>query len=159
MIRRFRLPFALALLLVLVNSASAEVLKGKVVGITDGDTISVLCDGFVEKIRLTGIDCPEKGQAFGQRAKQFAAELAFGKMVTIQYTKVDRYGRILGDVVLPSGKILNQELIRAGYAWHYKQYSKDRTLDLLEEQARTARRGLWQDRDPVPPWEFRKQKK
>jgi endonuclease YncB( thermonuclease family) len=79
--------------------------------------------------------------------------------VTVSYSKKDRYGRILGEVQLPSGKVLNEELLRAGYAWHYTQYSKDRKLAALEQEAREAGRGLWRERDPEPPWEFRKAKR
>jgi len=156
---RFRLLLSLALFLLLAARAGAESFSGKVVGVTDGDTISVMRDGEAVKVRLSGIDCPEKKQAYGERAKQFASDLAFGKTVSVSYSKKDRYGRILGEVLLPSGKVLNEELVRAGYAWHYTQYSKDRTLAELEEEARKARRGLWQERDPVAPWEFRKAKR
>ncbi len=159
MFPRLRPLFCLALWLLLACRAGADSFTGKVVGVTDGDTISVLRDGEAVKVRLAGIDCPEKKQAYGQRAKQFTADLAFGKAVTVSYSKRDRYGRILGEVALPGGKVLNQELVRAGYAWHYTRYSKDRTLAELEEAARKAERGLWQDPDPVPPWEFRKAKR
>jgi micrococcal nuclease len=155
---RSRLFLTLAFCLLLSARARAESFSGEVVGITDGDTISVMREGKAVKIRLSGIDCPEKKQAYGDKAKHFASDLAFGKTVTVSYSKKDRYGRILGDVQLPGGKSLNQELLRAGYAWHYTKYSKDRTLAELEEEARQAQRGLWQDRDPIPPWEFRKKR-
>jgi micrococcal nuclease len=98
---------------------------GRVVGISDGDTISVLHDGKAEKIRLNGIDCPEKRQAFGQRAKQFTSKLAFGKEVTVKTFGHDKYRRTIGDVVLADGRILNHELVKAGLAWWYERYSKD----------------------------------
>jgi endonuclease YncB( thermonuclease family) len=156
MFPRSRSLLCLALFLVLAPRADADSFSGKVVSVTDGDTISVMRDGEAVKVRLSGIDCPEKKQAYGERAKQFTSDLAFGKTVSVSYSSKDRYGRIRGEVLLPGGKVLNQELVRAGYAWHYTQYSKDRTLAALEEEARKARRGLWQERDPVPPWEFRK---
>jgi len=153
-------PLLLAVLCLLpATRAGAESFSGKVVGVSDGDTISVMCDGEAVKVRLSGIDCPEKKQAYGERAKQFTSDLAFGKTVTVSYSKKDRYGRVLGVVELPGGRVLNEELLRAGYAWHYTRYSKDRTLAELEEEARKARRGLWRDPDPVPPWEFRKAKR
>ena len=107
------------------------------------------------KVRLNGIDCPEKRQAFGARAKQLTSELAFGKTVTVRPFGKDRYGRMLGDVVLPDGRVLNQELVAAGMAWHYTRYSKDETLARLERRAREARVGLWSEARPVAPWEFR----
>jgi micrococcal nuclease len=126
-----------------------------VVGISDGDTISVRHGTRAEKIRLNGIDCPEKKQAFGQRAKQFTSKLAFGNDVLVKTFGRDRYGRTLGDVVLSDGRILNQELVKAGLAWWYAKYSKDSTLRQLQEAARQAKRGLWVYPDPVPPWEWR----
>jgi micrococcal nuclease len=126
-----------------------------VVGISDGDTISVMHGTRAEKIRLNGIDCPEKRQAFGQRAKQFTSKLAFGKDVTVKTFGHDKYGRTLGDVILPDGRTLNHELVRAGLAWWYEKYSKDLALRDLQEGARVAKRGLWVYPDPVPPWEWR----
>lgn len=94
--------------------------SGEVVGIADGDTIKVMHDGRPEKIRLFGIDCPEKGQAFGNKAKQFSSELAFGKTVTVQEHGLDKYGRTIGVVILPDGRNLNRELVAAGLAWWYE---------------------------------------
>lgn len=130
---------------------------GKVVGVTDGDTITVLHDRLGEGIRLHGIDCPEKGQAFGQRAKQFTSELAFGKDITVKVYDVDKYGRTIGDVILPDGRNLNQELVRAGMCWWYRKYAPDdEILAQLEASAREAKSGLWVDPNPVPPWEWRR---
>ena len=130
--------------------------KGKVVGITDGDTIEVMHLGKAEKIRLAGIDCPEKKQAFGTRAKQFTSDMVFGKVVNVNVETVDRYGRTIGEVFLTNGKNLNRELVKAGFAWWYQKYSNDETLGKLEEEARRTKRGLWVDPHPIPPWEFRK---
>ena len=134
---------------------SREPFDARVVGVTDGDTITVLAGTTQVKVRLNGIDCPEKGQPFGARAKRFTSELAFGKPVTVRPFGKDRYGRVLGDVVLPDGRVLNQELVAAGMAWHYTQYSKDETLARLERQARAAGLGVWSEARPVAPWEFR----
>jgi endonuclease YncB( thermonuclease family) len=127
-----------------------------VVGVTDGDTITVLRKGRNEALRLHGIDAPEKGQAFGERAKQFTSGLAFGKTVAVRLKDRDRYGRRIGDVFLPDGRNLNQEVVRAGYAWWYRGYSADQRLAVLEAEARAARHGLWADPDPQPPWEWRR---
>lgn len=127
------------------------------VGVADGDTLTVLHDRTPVKVRLFGIDAPEKGQAFGQRSKQFASEAAFSKTVTIVEHGMDKYGRTLGDVILPDGSNLNQELVRAGLAWWYRRYApNDATMQELEQHARAEKAGLWVDKEPVPPWEWRK---
>lgn len=141
----------------LASSLLAADFTGKVIGVSDGDTITVLYRGHPEKIRLEGIDCPEKAQAYGQRAKQFTSDLAFGRVVTIRgLEKRDRYDRILGEVVLPDGRSLNHELMRAGLAWWYRKYSHDLQLEVMESESRTSKRGLWADPDPIPPWKWRK---
>src|SRR5262249_45654393 len=150
-----RIALAAIALVFLVGAARVEEFSGRVVGIADGDTISVLRDRRATTIRLVGIDAPEKGQAYGQRAKQFAASLAFGQTVTVRVTGHDRYGRLLGEVILPDGRSLNQELVRAGYAWWFRKHSHDLTLAHLEEEARVERRGLWADPSPEPPWTYR----
>ncbi len=132
---------------------------GKVVGVSDGDTIEVMRAGRAVRVRLNGIDCPESHQAYGTRAKQFTSELVFGKTVAVQIHGTDQYGRILGEVILPDGRSLNRELVRNGYAWWYRRYSNDPVLQQLEDEARRARRGLWRDRNPVPPWEFRRERR
>jgi endonuclease YncB( thermonuclease family) len=148
------------LLLVLPALVFAD-FSGRVVGVTDGDTIKVMHNGRAEKIRLNGIDCPEKGQPFGTKAKQFTSEMVFGKEVTVQDHGKDnkKYRRTLGDIILPDGRSLNRELVTAGFAWWYRKYSKDTSLGQLEEEARSAKRGLWADPNPVPPWCYRKKQK
>jgi len=128
---------------------------GKVVSVTDGDTIKVLKNGKQVKIRLASIDCPEKGQPYGQAAKKFTAGLVAGKVVKIWPTDTDRYGRTVAFVFV-GDKNLNKELLSAGLAWHYKKYSRDPELAKLEFQARSEKRGLWAEPDPVPPWEWRR---
>ncbi len=140
----------------LASQALAADFSGRVVGVSDGDTITVLHNDKGERIRLHGIDCPEKRQAFGNRAKQFTSNLVFAKTVTVQAVDRDRYGRTGGVVLLPDGRSLNHELVRAGLAWMYRRYTNDQSLSDLEEEARVARRGLWADPHPVPPWEWRK---
>ncbi len=123
--------------------------------IRDGDSIVVMRGGVGIEVRLDGIDCPELAQAFGRKAKSFTSDLAFGKAVRLEGKGRDRYDRDLAEVILPDGRSLNRELVSAGFAWWYRKYSKDRSLEALEREARTARRGLWAEPDPVPPWEFR----
>ena len=143
------------LLVLLVGPAVADEFKGRVVGVTDGDTIKVLHVNQVETVRLVGVDAPEKRQPYGDRARRFTADLAFDRTVTVVTSGRDRNGRLLGEVVLPDGRSLNQELVRAGYAWWFRKYSRDVTLARLEEEARQGRRGLWADETPQAPWEYR----
>ncbi|MCE5198176.1 MAG: thermonuclease family protein [Armatimonadota bacterium] len=134
--------------------------KGKCVGISDGDTIKVMHLGREEKIRLWGIDCPEKKQAYGSVAKKFTSDKTFGKIVKVEVRDYDRYGRTVGSVILPSGNSLNLALVKTGLAWWYKQYApNDFTLSKAEDQARTAKLGLWKDKSPTPPWEFRRERR
>lgn len=129
--------------------------SGEVVGVTDGDTIKVLEHNREIRIRLAEIDCPESSQDFGQKAKQFTSELAFGKDVKLLVKDMDRYGRTVAEVILPDGRSLNRELIKAGLAWWYQHYSSDETLGQLQEEAKAAKRGLWSMDNPTPPWDFR----
>jgi micrococcal nuclease len=123
-------------------------------GVTDGDTIRVLKDGKEVKIRLEGIDAPERGQDFGNKAKEFTSEKVFGKEIEIREAGTDRYGRTLARVYV-SGKDLSLELVRNGLAWHFKRYSSDTTLARAELDARFRRVGLWSQPNPVAPWDFR----
>ena len=136
-----------------------EQFTGRVVAISDGDTIQVMHHGKREKIRLSDIDCPEKGQAFGTKAKQFTAGLVGGQIVTVEVRTTDRYGRTVGNVFLPDGRSLNRELVREGYAWWYRKYSNDASIGTLESEARQAKRGLWVAPHAIPPWVYRNSKK
>jgi endonuclease YncB( thermonuclease family) len=132
-------------------------LTGKIVGIVDGDTVTLLCHNCNQtyRIRLNGIDCPEKGQAYGTAAKQFTAHLLFSQSVSVHIVDIDRYGRYIADVYL-GDTYVNAEIVKAGYAWHYKRYSDSAQLARCEIDARNNHRGLWQDAHPIPPWQFRK---
>jgi endonuclease YncB( thermonuclease family) len=131
--------------------------SARVVGISDGDTITVLRDRKQVRVRLHGIDAPKTGQDFGSRAKQAASELAFGKQVTIRPRNVDRYGRTVAEVILPDGRSMNREMVRRGLAWWYRTYAAhDAELAGLEAEAREARIGLWSRPNPVPPWAWRR---
>jgi endonuclease YncB( thermonuclease family) len=143
------------LLVVWTANAETQSFQGNVIGVADGDTITVLHDRQPEIIRLNGIDAPESGQAFGNRAKQFAAELAFGQVVQVIVRDHDRYGRTVADVRLSDGRSLNHEIVRAGHARWFRRYSSDASLAAAESEAREARRGLWADAHPVAPWEWR----
>jgi micrococcal nuclease len=149
-----RLLLTCSILFLLPYAAFAD-FSGAIVSVLDGDTIDVFHNGHPERIRLNGIDCPEKGQAFGQKAKQFTSTLVHGKEVTIRVLRKDRHGRTVAEVLLPDGTNVSRELLRAGLAWWYRQYSKDVSLGALEQEARQAKRGLWADLNPIPPWEIR----
>lgn len=137
-----------------------KVFEGKVISIKDGDTFEVLYDGQPERVRLAEIDCPEKSQPFGNNAKQFASELCFGKTVTVSSNgKRDRYGRVVGTVVTEDGTNVNEALVKAGLAWHYKDYSDSKELATFENEARFSKTGLWADKQPTPPWDWRKMKR
>lgn len=146
-------------LFTLFASVAMSQTKGKVVAVADGDTFTLLTDDKKQvKVRLHGIDCPEKKQAFGERAKQFTSSLVFQKKVTVKVKSKDRYKRTVG-IVYVDGKCLNEELLKNGYAWHYRQYDKNPEWKRMETEARAAKLGLWQDKNPQAPWEFRKSKK
>lgn len=132
---------------------------GRVVGVLDGDTLEVLHDQHPERIRLNGIDCPEKRQAYGQKAKHAVSALVFEKEVTLQTHGLDKYRRTIADVLLSDGTNVNQELVKEGWCWWYWKYAPlDAELEKLEQGARKAKKGLWADPQPVPPWEWRKKK-
>lgn len=137
-------------------------LNARVVNNSDGDTITVLTDNNSQvKIRLYGIDTPEKGQAFGQKAKEFTAKMVSGKVVTIEEIDKDRYGRTVG-VVSINGTILNEELLKNGFAWHFGIYCKRPECEQwkkYELKAQGSRIGLWAESSPTSPWEFRRNKK
>ena len=160
------------LLLLACGFARAEILHGVVVGVSDGDTITVLDAGNQQhKIRLAGIDAPEKKQDFGQRSKEHLSQLVFGKQVEVEWKKLDRYKRVIGKVwVAPPSckkpdcpKIVDACLaqISMGLAWWYEKYAKEqpeadrRQYELVESEARSKRIGLWSSKEPIPPWEFR----
>ncbi len=134
-------------------------LKGKVIGIIDGDTIDILFENKPLRIRLAHIDCPElrKKQPYGEAAKKFASDHCFGQVVTIQHTnQVDRNKRLIGELITARGKNLNKELVKAGLAWHFVKYSSDREYAAIQQTARKSKIGLWKDQNPTPPWNWRK---
>ena len=132
--------------------------SGKVTSIQGGDIIRVRKGHGKVPVRLYGIDCPEKGQAFGKKAKQFTSDMVLGKVVEVVRVPGDRYGRAF---VAVGKRILNEELVKAGYAWVYLKYCEYpgcETWESLQMKARTDKLGLWADPNPIPPWEFRRQR-
>lgn len=161
------------LLLFLSLPAFAEV-TGIVVGVADGDTVTVLdTDKNQHKVRVAGIDAPEKAQPFGQRAKKRMSTLVFEKEVRLEGDKRDRYGRTIAKVwVSPPDcqrcpKTLDAGLavLTSGLAWHYKKYQNEQSPEdrqryaFVEDEARSKRVGLWSEADPIPPWDWRKSRR
>jgi micrococcal nuclease len=139
---------------------SSQTLEGKVVGITDGDTFKLLVqDSILHRIRVANIDCPEKKQPFSAKAKQFTSDAIFGKIVKVNVLSTDRYGRFIGVTTYNDSLILNRDLLKNGLAWHFVRYSNDMTLEELELTARKKKIGLWQEESPIPPWEWRANKR
>lgn len=159
----FRYALALAVLWVLAACppAMAREILGWVVGITDGDTLTLLTDQRQQmSIRLAEIDAPERRQPFGDRAQQMLADLAFDRRARIVGTSTDRNGRLIGTVFVGSRNI-NAEMVRRGGAWVFRRYAHDPALLALEDEAREARRGLWSLPEPqrLPPWEWRESRR
>ena len=145
-----------AILILTLCALSAFGYPAKVISIIDGDTVHVLtADKQQIKIRLAGIDTPERSQAYGTNAKQALSEKIFGKTVEVKAQTKDRYGRTVADLYLGE-RWINLELVAEGWAWHYKYYSKDKRLADAEVKARKARAGLWSDGNAVPPWDYRR---
>jgi endonuclease YncB( thermonuclease family) len=156
------------------EAKAREKWTGKVVGVSDGDTITVLRDKSPIKIRLHGVDAPEKAQPFGEKAKQFTSGLVFGKQVEVEVMAKDKYGRTVARIHVTTRegidhyddgthapvdvtRCLNEELLKAGLGWWYRQYSpKDKRLEQLEAEAKQGKRGLWADASPTPPWDWRR---
>jgi endonuclease YncB( thermonuclease family) len=168
-----------AAILVLLNvkvALATPTWTGKVIAVADGDTITVLQGKTRVKIRLHGVDTPEKRQAFGRKAKRFTSRLVFGKVVEVEPVAKDRYGRTVAKVSYPVRvhrsprdrslphrvvtmyRSLQEELVKAGVAWWYRKDAPgDKRLSELQDKAEKAKRGLWADKNPLPPWEWRKQ--
>lgn len=143
----------------------SQTLTGRVVRIADGDTVTVLdATNTQHRIRLQGIDAPESHQAFGTQSKKSLSDMIFDKDVTVIYDKTDQYGRLVGKILL-NGEDVNLEQVKAGMAWHYKEYEREQSPEdrelyaRAEDDARSARRGLWVDASPTEPGEFRRNEK
>lgn len=140
--------------------AQGETINGRVVGISDGDTLTILHASNTQfKIRLAAIDAPEKAQPFGQRGKQKLSDICYGKSAIVKVVSLDRYGRSVGDVAC-AGINANESMIQSGLAWVYRKFDKGyEHLYAFEEEARNLRRGLWTDTNPIAPWDWRKAKR
>ncbi len=142
------------------NDSPNKIIKGKVIKIADGDSFTLLTENKKQiKIRMYGIDAPERKQAFYQKAKNNLARYIFKKKVTIQIKSTDQYQRIVGVVFLNDTLNINLQMIKDGYAWHYKKYSTDQVMAKAEKEAKQNKLGLWKENHPLPPWEWRRMKR
>jgi len=153
---------ALAVLGLIPQALLAAVIHGRIVGVSDGDTVKVLdAAQRLHTVRLMGIDAPEKAQPYGQRSKQSLSEMVYQHNVSVESYKQDKYGRVVGKIRLKDGLDVCLEQIRRGMAWHYKQYAKEQTVEdqvmyeNSENEARNKKLGLWLDDSPTPPWLWR----
>jgi micrococcal nuclease len=153
-------PSLLLMIFFLMPQAELKTIYGKVTLVRDGDTLTVKTKREkLYRVRLADIDAPERGQSFGKPARRLATDLALKKTVRVNYTFKDKYGSLIGEVILPDGKILNYEMIKAGMAWHYRVKNPHSTfLQNLEYKAWKKKLGLWVQDTPIPPWEFRREK-
>ncbi len=141
-----------------------QVLTGKVIKVADGDSITILDNTNTQyRIRLQGIDAPERKQPFGNASRKHLASLVAGKEVTVKWVKRDRYGRIVGFVIV-DGHDMNLAQVKTGMAWFYRYYQKELSREnrklyaQAEDEARANKKGLWHDKNPMPPWEWRRQR-
>lgn len=144
-------------LFLLFSRTEAFSFTGEVVGTLDGGILEVARNGKMERIRLQGLDCPEKGQPYGDESKQATSALTFARRVTVEPYGKDKYGRVMADVQLADGTNINHELVKEGWCWWSRKHAPDNVqLERLELEAKEAKKGLWADPAPIPPWEYRK---
>ncbi|MCT7523319.1 thermonuclease family protein [Aliarcobacter cryaerophilus] len=153
------MKYIILLILLLSSNLASFELRGKIIHISDGDTVHLLTSKNEKiKIRLNDIDAPEAKQAFGNKSKENIKKFIYQKDVIVEYKKKDQYKRVLGTIYYQNRDI-NLQQVKDGYAWVYKKYSKNPTYFKAEQEARSKKRGLWSDRNPIEPWVFRKNKK
>jgi len=139
-------------------AASGQTLSGTVVAVQDGDTLTVQNESFLYKVRLSDVDAPEMGQVFGRQARDFTKRMALGRHVWVKVAMIDRHDRRVGEVIVEDGRVLNEELVHAGLAWYYRvSPHRNERLQRLEQDAFTHKLGLWVEKEPLPPWEFRRE--
>ncbi|MCT7467062.1 thermonuclease family protein [Aliarcobacter cryaerophilus] len=152
------MKYIILLLLLMSNNLLSLELKGKIIHISDGDTAHLLTDKKEKiKIRLSDIDAPENKQAFGNKSKENLKSYIYQKNVVVEYKDKDKYQRVLGTIYYQN-KDINLQQVKDGYAWVYKKYSKKLSYHKAEDEARDKNKGLWSDKNPIEPWEFRKNK-
>ncbi len=139
-------------------AAPGQILTGQVVAVHDGDTLTMQSGSFLYKVRLSDVDAPEMGQVFGKQARQYTEQMVLGSWVRVNVALIDRHGRRVGEVIVEDGWVLNEELVHAGLAWYYRVHPvRNDRLQKLEQYAFSKKLGLWVEKDPLPPWEFRRE--
>ncbi len=139
------------------GSTSTTSISGQVISIIDGDTYDLLTkEHKTIRVRMEGIDAPEKGMPYSKVSKDYLGNLCFGKNIRFEKSKNDNNGRAIGFSYLEDGTELSHEMVKAGMAWHFKKYNSDEGLADLEQLARASKLGLWTEENPIPPWEIRK---
>jgi len=139
-------------------AAPGQILTGQVVAVHDGDTLTMQSGSFLYKVRLSDVDAPEMGQVFGKQARQYTEQMVLGSWVRVNVALIDRHGRRVGEVIVEDGWVLNEELVHAGFAWYYRVHPvRNDRLQKLEQYAFSKKLGLWVEKDPLPPWEFRRE--
>ena len=151
----------LLLMLFLLPQAKLKTINGEVIRVQDGDTLTVKTKrDKLYKVRLANIDAPEISQPFGKQARRRVKDLVLKKTIRVDYIFKDKYGRLIGELILPEGKLLNEEMLKAGLAWHYRvKHPQSTFLEKLEYKAWQKKLGLWVQDKPIPPWEFRREKR
>jgi micrococcal nuclease len=151
-------PVAMTLFSLWLAAAPVDTLSGVVVAVHGGDTLTVQSGPSLYKVRLSDVDAPELGQVFGKQAQQFTEQSVLGRQVWVTVSLVDAQSRRIGEVITEDGRVLNEELVHAGLAWHYRVHPvKNERLQQLERFAFTQKLGLWVEKEPLPPWEFRRE--
>jgi len=139
-------------------AAPGQILTGQVVAVHDGDTLTMQSGSSLYKVRLSDVDAPEMGQVFGKQARQYTEQMVLGRRVQVNVALIDRHGRRVGEVIVEDGWVLNEELVHAGFAWYYRVHPvRNDRLQKLEQYAFSKKLGLWVEKDPLPPWEFRRE--
>jgi endonuclease YncB( thermonuclease family) len=150
--------FTGALLSMWLSAAPGQILTGQVVAVHNGDTLTMQSGSFLYKVRLSDVDAPEMGQVFGKQARQFTEQMVLGHQVRVNVSMIDRHGRRVGEVIVEDGWVLNEELVHTGLAWYYRVNPvKNDRLQRLEQYAFAKKLGLWVEKEPLPPWEFRRE--
>ncbi|MDR1723183.1 MAG: thermonuclease family protein [Tannerella sp.] len=149
--------FAVFLIFIECQFGSQDYFSGKVIKVIDGDTYDMVADDSEDtiRVRMDGIDAPERGMPFSRVSTNYLSDLCLGQYIEVEKTGTDQYGRTLGFTYLKDGRELGREMLKAGLAWHFTKYNSDQELADLEDEAKQAKRGLWRDPNPVPPWEKR----
>ena len=151
------LPITIALISVWLTAAG-NTLSGIVVAVQEGDTFTMQSGSSLYKVRLSDVDAPESGQVFGRQARQFTEQRVLGRRVWVKVSFIDKHDRRVGEVIVEDGGVLNEELVHAGLAWYYRVHPvKNQRLQILEHYAFTNKLGLWVEKEPLPPWEFRRE--